>query len=641
MWLSWEIEYCGILMTTSKKGGYMKDLKIKGLMFCLLIGLIVPGLLSATKSQYESTNWINNSSSEKLIQPVIFSMRQEFVDSFERASLAPWTTYGYPGSVVMDTFGMRDTTNTYGPQAPAHSGYRYPGHPNTDIALYPSPGSNPGNAICLESPTIDLTGWDSCFISFAYWGDFEGNATNFDGFIVQISSDNGGTWIQIDENNTGELTPSYDSRLANTGLLGNAWAYCYDTRPDWVDVASVDLMGLGYVTPGNQMKIRFVFAYDALDGGQGLFIDDVRIASTSPQDLQPPTIVHTPLNDTPDTLNNYTITATVTDAGSGVNPDSVVLHYLIEGGSWAEVQMTEVSQDVYEAEIPAQSYHTDIWYYIRAVDNAGNGTNSLTYNFEVTNAILIFYDDGQPYWIPGGMTIGNGMFVQFDLSPVGIDSAILHQVKYYFSRAGYFDLRVYSLSGGQPSTLVYQRQNLQSSGYDWYTEDITDANIHMSTPPVVGFIIGQPIGSDTVSCLMDPYLDHQMNMWLYVGNWGHPTSGGDFMIRLKVIPLPPYDVEENPEQYPITSFQLLPNPIGKNGGIVKYQLPQAQKVLMKVYDATGKVIRTLVNEFEKAGTYVVNWDGCDNRGEHVAAGIYFFCLETGNQKLTKKAIVVR
>lgn len=614
------------------------------MIFCVLIGFILPGMLNATKSTFEPQIRMNKSQSisHESTQPIIFTMRQEFVDSFERASLAPWTTYGYPGSVAMVTFGMRDTTNTYGPQAPAHSGYRYPGHPDTDISLYPSPGSNPGNATCLESPTIDLTGWDSCFISFSYWGDFEGNATNFDGFIVQISSNNGSTWSQIDVNHLGHLNPGYDAQLANTGLLGTAWAYCYDTRPDWVDVASLNLVALGYVAPSDQMKIRFVFAYDALDGGQGLFIDDVAISSLPPQDLQPPIIVHAPLSDTPDTLNDYIISATITDGGSGVNPDSVTLHYLIEGGTWTEVVMTETSPDLYEASIPAQSYHTDIWYFIRAVDNAGNGTNSLTYNFEVTNAILIFYDDGQPYWIPGGMNIGDGMFVQFNFAPVGLDSGILHQVKYYFSRAGNFDLRVYTLSGGQPGPLVYQRPNLQSPGYQWYTEDITNADIHMNTDPVVGFIIGPPIGNDTVNCLMDPALNYQTNMWLYLGaTWGHPTTGGDFMIRLKVIPLPPYGIEEGSTYYPVTSLQLMPNPIGKDGGIVKYQLPQAQTVLLKIYDVTGKSVNNLVNDYEKAGTYTVYWNGCDEQGRKVATGIYFFSLETAKQKLTRKAIVVK
>jgi|UniRef100_A0A7V3RG77 hypothetical protein len=624
------------------KGGFMKNLKI----WFIITGIILlPFGLNALSSQSDLN--VYPKQIQKLsepVEPIIIKNRHEFVDSFERSSLAPWTTYGYPGSVAMVTFGMRDTTNTYGPQAPAHSGYRYPGHPNNDVPLYPSPGQNPGNATCLESPTIDLTGWDSCFVSFSYWGDFEGNATNFDGFILQISSDNGSTWRQVDESHLGHLVPSYDARLANTGLLGTAWAYCYDTRPNWVDVASLNLMALGYVAPGNQMKIRFVFAYDALDGGQGCFIDDIRIADTPPQDLQPPTIEHTPLEDTPDTLNDYIVNATITDPGSGVNPDSVILHYKIEGGNWTEVRMQEVGTDIYEATIPHQRYHTDIWYYIRAVDNAGNGANTATYEFEVTNAVLIYYDDGQPYWIPGGLHIGDGMYVRFDFAPAGIDSGRLHKVKFFFSRAGNFDLKVYSIgTGGAPGQLIYTLPNLQSPGYDWYTVELYNANIRRTDGAIVGFTIGQPIGNDTVSCLMDPALNYQQNMWMYInGQWGNPTSGGDFMIRLKVIPLPEVGIAESkPDNGRVSKLELMPSILGRDNAIIRYQVPKDGRVRLKVYDPSGKLINTLVDEDRQSGAYTINWNCRDGSGRRVPNGVYFITLESESGSLTKKAVLLK
>lgn len=63
---------------------------------------------------------------------VVIHDRAEVVDSFERATLAPWTTSGDVN------WGIRDTLDTYGPQGPAYSGYQYAGHPDTDIPEYPS-----------------------------------------------------------------------------------------------------------------------------------------------------------------------------------------------------------------------------------------------------------------------------------------------------------------------------------------------------------------------------------------------------------------------------------------------------------------------------------------------------------------------
>ncbi|MBE0432063.1 hypothetical protein IBX73_01205 [candidate division WOR-3 bacterium] len=287
----------------------MKDKRLRfPIAVAALLLMVAVGYTAEVENQQANPRIIHVELSPESA-PASYPMRAEFVDSFERAGIAPWTTGGDAASGL---WGIRDTTNTYGPQAPAWDGYRYAGHPSTDIPEYPSPGSNPGYLTWIASPTIDITGWPALYISFSYWSDLEGAMTNFDGAIVQISPNNGTTWLQVDSNAVGHLNPTYDAHLANTGQLGTRWAYCYSTNPDWVTVSSQDLMALGYVAAGNQIKVRVNFAYDALSGGQGFFIDDVYIGDAPPPDLQPPVIAHTPLLDTPDTLSNYTVTTTIT-----------------------------------------------------------------------------------------------------------------------------------------------------------------------------------------------------------------------------------------------------------------------------------------------------------------------------------------
>ncbi|MCK4395641.1 T9SS type A sorting domain-containing protein [candidate division WOR-3 bacterium] len=567
--------------------------------------------------------------------------RQVFIDSFERADLIPWTTSG-------DTiWGIRDTLDTYGPQSPAVSGYRYAGYPDQDIAAYPDT-TNPGFIIYLISPTIDITAWDSLYLSFNYWGDFEGAATNFDGGIVEISSDNGVTFVQIDSLAEGHLNPTYDAELAGTGQLDTAWAYCYTTNPNWISISSQDLITLGYASAGDQIKIRFTFAHDALAGGEGWFIDDVRIAETAPPDLQPPVIVHTPLPDTTDTLNPYTISATITDVGSGVDHDSVYLHYQIESGPIIDVQMDTVgtgSPDIYEADIPPQGYHTDIFYHITAADMVGNEATTLVYNFEVTNARTIIYDDGQPWYGASITTSGNGCFVQFKFSDVGIDSGLLHQAKFLFDGPIPFDLRVYTGTTGNPGAFIDSVAGLNSPGYQWYTVDITNLNIQTANPNgvVVGYIIGP--NPDSLGLLRDSTLDYSYKMWDYVNNnWGHPTSGGDYMIRLKVIPITLIGVEENPGNLlPPLVFALgqsSSNPTRENV-VIEYQLSTTQKVSLNVYNVSGRLVKQLVEAEEQAGTHKVSWNGRDQRGNPVASGVYFYQLKGENKRLTRKFIVTR
>jgi len=559
---------------------------------------------------------------------ISYPMRPEYLDSFERSTLAPFSTSGY-------AWGIRDTTNSYGPNT-ALSGYRYAGVPAADIPLYT--GNQTGY---LLTPVYDLTGWSALYVSFDYWSSFEGPATNFDGGIIEISNNGGTSWVQIDSLAQGHLNPTYDARLAGSGSLGTAWAYCYSTTPDWVSVSSQDLMALGYVSAGDQMRVRATFASDPLSNGQGWFVDNARFADTPPPDLQPPIIVHTPLPDTIDTLSNYTITATITDEGSGVDPDSVILHYMTEYGPILDVHMTVVGPDVYEADIPAQSWHTDVWYNIRAGDLAGNWADTDIYNFEVTNARTIIYDDGQPYWVPGATLPGDGSYTQFHFNDVGIDSGLVHQVKLFLSDPGTFDLRIYQGVVGPPSTLLDSVAGLYCPYQQWYTVDVTDMNIITNNPNgvVAGHIIGP---GDSIGILRDAVLDYPANMWNYVsGSW---TSGvsGDHMIRLKVIPITLTGVTEKPgEPYATSTLgQITPNPMNTHATI-KYQLATAQKVSLKVYDIAGQLVRTLVTGHEQAGNHEVTWDSRNTRGNHVASGVYFLHLETGDNTATKKLLLIK
>jgi hypothetical protein len=568
-------------------------------------------------------------------QPV----RQEsLVDDFERASIAPWTTTGY-------NWGIRDTADVYGPNEPAESGYRFAGIPATDIAGYA--GTQTGR---LLSPTIDLTGWGALYLSFNYWGDFEGCPTNFDGGWLTISPDNGTTWYQIDSLAEGHLDPTYDSELAD----GTVWAYCYDTGEGdsvwwWVNVVSLDLMDLGYVSAGNQIKIRFIFKSDQLANGQGWFVDDVKITSYPPPDFQPPVIVHTPLTDTPDTVNAYTVTADVTDEGSGVDTDSVYLYYKIEEGSWNPEQMINTSGDTYEAVIPPQVWHSDVYYYIQATDLASppNMKTTATYNFEVTDAKTIVYDNGQPYWVPGDLPPGAGIFNNFTFSDVALDSGILHEVWYYFSSAGPFDMKIYEYSAGFPGPLVFEDLGMMSPGYAWDKIEITSEDIHMIDYALAGWIAGEA-RTETTWVLMDPTLDYPQIMWGYnVPNpgWNQtPYTGGDYMIRLKVIPLPrpiPGIAENDGSQK--LSFGLtktLPNPM-HSSTIIEFQTPTTQKITLCIYDVTGQLIKNLVDTEVDAGIHQVTWNGIDDQGRAVASGVYFYQLQGEHDSVAGKLVVTR
>jgi hypothetical protein len=96
-----------------------------------------------------------------------------------------------------------------------------------------------------------------------------------------------------------------------------------------------------------------------------------------------------------------------------------------------------------------------------------------------------------------------------------------------------------------------------------------------------------------------------------------------------------------PKSYAL--HQNYPNPFTV-GTDIRYQIPEGARVSLKVYDAAGKLVRTLVDEAQEAGYYRVHWDRKDEMGTAVAAGVYFYRLTTeGESRLvfTRKTVSLR
>lgn len=83
-----------------------------------------------------------------------------------------------------------------------------------------------------------------------------------------------------------------------------------------------------------------------------------------------------------------------------------------------------------------------------------------------------------------------------------------------------------------------------------------------------------------------------------------------------------------------------PNPFGDRT-LIRYALPRDVGVELKIYDVSGRAVRTLVKGKEKAGFKQAMWDGRDNLGRKVSSGVYFYRLKAGDYQATKKMLLQR
>lgn len=74
---------------------------------------------------------------------------------------------------------------------------------------------------------------------------------------------------------------------------------------------------------------------------------------------------------------------------------------------------------------------------------------------------------------------------------------------------------------------------------------------------------------------------------------------------------------------------------------IGYSLPASGAARLAVYDATGSLVRVLVDAAIPSGNHYAIWDGRSRTGRPVSAGVYFVKLETGNAVLSRKLVLQR
>ncbi|UCH62517.1 MAG: T9SS type A sorting domain-containing protein [Fidelibacterota bacterium] len=106
--------------------------------------------------------------------------------------------------------------------------------------------------------------------------------------------------------------------------------------------------------------------------------------------------------------------------------------------------------------------------------------------------------------------------------------------------------------------------------------------------------------------------------------------------------LTPASIERVDQLYPenFGLSQNYPNPFNPTTEI-QFKVSRTAPIRLKVYDLSGSLIHTLVNESKQPGTYSVKWNGRDIHGGLLPSGIYFYSMEAGNYRETRKMLLMK
>ncbi len=513
-----------------------------------------------------------------------------------------------------------------------------------DFAMFDSDalgdGTSAQDAVIYFGP-IDLSSDPNVSIEFeSYYRKFQGNAYVVSG--VGTASTPPATWDQNEVHagiavNNSTANPELTTVNLTSSIGGSQFAYIgFQYIGGWDYAWMVDDVSI-VATAANEVSLS-----------------NTRWAS---QDGVPYTVFHTTQSGS---IENF-FWGTVTNNGSADATNAHLSVNAVAAGAGAPFVGTGTMTTL----TPGQVYNdsvTSSWNIGTAVDSwtvdmeaayvesaldANPNDNSRQVTFS-TNTIQWGRDANDYDYSGGGLWNGAGnayeMGPEFDvytnMDVYGIDvafngntadGAIAYGVIYQVDAATGDFVEVYNGSGTLTGEIsINAATDLSSGGANWISIPIDGGPFTMTAGEIYIVCVGHYGGPDDVVLLNGNTTAPDQTVFLLDGTdntWYYMTSTPSIRVNTDM------SVGLGEEETNVSLSQAYPNP---TSGLttIGYSLEEAANVAIQITDVTGKVVATVNEGTMTAGTHTADVDFSE-----LNAGVYFYTLISGNDRVTKRIVV--
>ncbi|RJQ15871.1 T9SS C-terminal target domain-containing protein [Candidatus Woesearchaeota archaeon] len=149
------------------------------------------------------------------------------------------------------------------------------------------------------------------------------------------------------------------------------------------------------------------------------------------------------------------------------------------------------------------------------------------------------------------------------------------------------------------------------------TGKVQDGKFGSVSQPVANAVVMANNGSALDSDTTDAQGNFSLNLTVS-GILDGPASNGNFS----------YQLEQN-----------YPNPFNPST-IIPYTLEKDGRVSIEIFNILGQKVKTVVDGYQELGNHAIEWNGTDDRGNGVSAGVYLLRMQTGNFQSAKKMVLM-